>query len=168
MDSIITFISHYTTEIVFGIAILSLISFLIALANYFRTSKILRKYKRLMRGSNNKNLEAMLNQHMDRLENRFSSIRELELSIPSMNSRMSQCLQRVGIVRYNAFEQMGGNQSFSVALLDEKGNGIVLTGLYSRNSSAIFAKPIQSGLSTYDLSNEEKEAIDKAFQSSST
>ncbi|HBG75442.1 MAG TPA: hypothetical protein DDW86_00595, partial [Clostridiales bacterium] len=104
MDSIITFISHYTTEIVFGIAILSLISFLIALANYFRTSKILRKYKRLMRGSNNKNLEAMLNQHMDRLENRFSSIRELELSIPSMNSRMSQCLQRVGIVRYNAFE----------------------------------------------------------------
>ena len=168
MDSIIPFVNHYITEIVLSAAILSLISFLIVLANYFRTSKILRKYKRLMRGSDNKNLEAMLNQHMDRLESRLSGIRDLELSIPSMNSRMNQCLQRVGIVRYNAFERMGGNQSFSVALLDEKGNGIVLTGLYSRNSSAIFAKPIQSGLSTYDLSNEEKEAIDKAFQSSST
>jgi hypothetical protein len=67
MDYIYEFIKSYTTEIVLSAAVLSLVSFLLVLANYFRTGKILRKYKRLMRGSDNKNLEAFLGDQPDRI-----------------------------------------------------------------------------------------------------
>ena len=164
METIIAFVKHYTTEIVFGTALLSLISFLIVLINTFRTNKILRKYKRLMRGSDNKNLEAMLYSHLDTLQAGLTRIKDLELQLSSLTGNMDRCIQRVGVVRFNAFDQMGGDQSYSIALLDENGNGFVLTGLYSRSSTTTFAKPIQARQSKYALSDEEKEAIERAFR----
>jgi len=71
-------------------------------------------------------------------------------------------VQRVGIVRFSPFPEVGGDQSFSIALLDENNNGIVLTSLYSRETSRVYAKPIKAGQSSYVLSNEEKEAITRA------
>jgi hypothetical protein len=158
------FFKSYTTELTAGAAVLSLLSFILVLANYFRTSKILRKYKRLMRGSDNKNLEAMLYNHLDSVQSGLTRIKDLELSFSTLNGRLNRCIQRVGIVRYNAFDQMGGDQSYSIALLDDKGDGIVLTGLYGRSASTTFSKPIHNRQSKYALSNEEKEAIELAFK----
>jgi hypothetical protein len=62
---------------------------------------------------------------------------------------------------------MGGDLSFSLALLDKNGDGIVLTGLFSRNSSSVYAKPITDGSSTYPLSQEEIQAIQKAMAKTS-
>ena len=164
MDTIIAFVKHYTTEIVFGAAVLALISFLLVLANYFRTSRVLRKYKRLMRGSDNKNLEAMLYHHLDTIQDGLTRIKDLELDLSSINGKLDRCIQRAGMIRYNAFDQMGGDQSYSIALLDEDGDGFVLTGLYGRNASTTFAKPIKAKQSKYALSDEEKEAIERAFR----
>lgn len=71
-------------------------------------------------------------------------------------------VQKVGIVRFNPFEEIGGDQSFSIALLDAQDNGVVLTSLYNREGSKVYAKPIIQGVSKYQLSKEEKEAIDRA------
>jgi hypothetical protein len=71
-------------------------------------------------------------------------------------------IQKVGIIRFNPFKELGGNQSFSIALLDGKDDGIVITSLYTREGNRVFAKPIKNGNSEYPLLEEEKEAINLA------
>jgi len=73
-------------------------------------------------------------------------------------------IQKVGIVRFNPFKEVGGNQSFSIALLDGNDNGIVITSLYTREGNRVYGKPIKRGQSEYLLSEEEKEAIAKAMK----
>lgn len=73
----------------------------------------------------------------------------------------SQCGQ-VAVVRYNAFGDIGSDLSFSLALLDDALNGVVITSIYGREESRIYAKPIESGMSVYNLSEEEQTVIKKA------
>jgi hypothetical protein len=72
------------------------------------------------------------------------------------------CLQRVGLVRYDAFADVGGEQSFSLALLDGSSNGLVVSGLYSRNDMRVYAKPVVAGRSPMSLTEEEMRAISGA------
>ena len=71
-------------------------------------------------------------------------------------------LQKIGIVRFNPFKEVGGDQSFSIAILDANDSGIVITSLYTRQENRIYGKPIKSGQSEYSLSGEEKKAIEIA------
>ncbi|HHV61940.1 MAG TPA: DUF4446 family protein [Firmicutes bacterium] len=73
------------------------------------------------------------------------------------------CIQGIGIVKFNAFHGMGGEQSFSLALVDGNGNGVIITALHGRDESCIYAKPLESGSSPYPLSDEERAAIAKAI-----
>ena len=72
-------------------------------------------------------------------------------------------LQKVGVVRFNPFKEVGGDQSFSIAVLDADNNGFVITSLYSHEASRVYAKPIKNGASLYALSKEEQEALNKAM-----
>ncbi len=71
-------------------------------------------------------------------------------------------IKKVGIVRYNPFSNAGGDQSFSVALLDSGNNGVVVTSLYAQDGNRVYGKPIENCISKYSLSEEEKQAIKKA------
>ena len=79
-----------------------------------------------------------------------------------LGRHVEEHLQQVGVVRYNAFEDTGGDQSFAVALLDGHGNGAIFNGLYHRSDCRVFAKPVRDWKSTYSMSDEEIEAIRKA------
>ena len=79
--------------------------------------------------------------------------------IEQLFSLMTYCVQKVAIVRYNAFHNVGSDQSFSVALLDSEDNGVVFSGIFGRDSSTTYAKPINAGMSDYVLTGEEEEAI---------
>ena len=96
----------------------------------------------------------------------FSRLEEkmqrLELLIEDLKKENEKAIQKIGIVRFNPFSNTGGDQSFSLALLDGKNNGIVITSFYSREGSNVYGKPIKNGKSTYVLSEEEKKAIEKA------
>jgi len=81
-----------------------------------------------------------------------------------MKLDLKSCIQKIGIVRFNAFKDVGSDLSFALALLDEKNDGVVLNGIYSRDVSNIYAKPVKNGTSTYTLSNEEEQAISKAVK----
>ena len=83
----------------------------------------------------------------------------------NLDEDIAKCIQKVGIVRYSAFKDTGSDLSFAAALLDEKNNGIVFNGIYSREISNIYAKPVENGNSKYTLSDEEVEAIEKAVKS---
>jgi hypothetical protein len=104
------------------------------------------------------NLQEILSQFKDLKENLEKLSQELE----KLKRESKFSIQKTGIVRFNPFSEIGGNQSFSIALLDGKNNGLVITSLYTRGGNRIYAKPIVEGKSEYLLSKEEKEAIEKA------
>jgi hypothetical protein len=86
----------------------------------------------------------------------------LEARVAALDERARGAVQRVGVVRYNPFEDTGSNQSFALALLDDRGDGVVISSLHSRQSTRIYLKPISGGRSDTALSDEESEALRKA------
>jgi len=104
------------------------------------------------------NLKEILSQFRDLRENFERISKELE----NLKKENKFYIQKVGIVRFNPFKEVGGNQSFSIALLDGNDDGVVITSLYSREGNRIFGKPIKNGKSEYLLSEEEKKAIEQA------
>jgi len=78
---------------------------------------------------------------------------------------MQHAITKIGITRFNPFREIGGDQSFSIALLDEQHNGLVITSYYGRDLNRVYAKAIQNGTSEHELSKEEKEAIVQAIGS---
>jgi len=91
-------------------------------------------------------------------------LENINRALKRLEEKFSSSLQHVGVVRYNAFDDVGSDLSFSVAVLDKRGNGFVISSLYGRNETRTFAKPIREGKSEYKLSNEEVAAIRKALQ----
>lgn len=90
-------------------------------------------------------------------------VKSIGSRIEEIDTRLSSCLQRVGMVRFKAFEEVGGDLSFSLAVLDDRFNGLILTNLFGREESRMYAKPIAAGKSSYPLSSEEQEALSKAL-----
>ena len=80
-----------------------------------------------------------------------------------LKQEMRRALTKIGIKRFNPFKEIGGDQSFSVALLDEEHNGVIITSYYGRELNRVYAKQIQAGKSEHELSEEEKEAISQAI-----
>ena len=86
--------------------------------------------------------------------------------VTDMDKTDKSKIQKVGLIRYNPFEEMGGNLCFALALLDGEDNGVVLNGIHSRTGSFTYAKPIEMGVSIYMLSDEEKQAVKMAQEQS--
>lgn len=95
------------------------------------------------------------------LEGKFGNLSE---RLEDLRKESKFSVQKLGIVRFNPFSEVGGDQSFSIALLDGNDNGIVITSLYSREGNRVFAKPIKKGESEYSLSEEETKAIQRAMK----
>lgn len=100
----------------------------------------------------------------------LSILKKLESSVDKLSQELAELkqsnkknLQKVGMVRFNPFKEGGGDQSFSIAVLDDSNSGFVVTSLYSNANNRVYAKPIANGVSVYTLSQEEKEAINKAI-----
>ena len=124
-----------------------------------------RRMSRLMQGRSGSLEETIvvLNREMREMHE-FRS--EVERYLKLVETRLRGSVSGVGIVRFNPFsEGQGGNQSFATALLDEEGSGVVFSTLYARNHVGVYAKPLERGTSTYELSDEEKRAIAEARQS---
>ncbi len=105
-----------------------------------------------------KNLKEVLGV-LKNLEERLKKT-DKKLQILEKNSKFF--LQKVGIIRFNPFSEVGSNQSFSIALLDNNNDGVVITSLYSREENRVYGKPIKNGISEYSLSKEEIRAIKRA------
>ena len=102
---------------------------------------------------------------MQRVERVEKQNAEILNQINLLDKDLENCVQKVGIYRYSAFQDTGSDLSFTLALLDEHDNGVIFNGIYSREMSNIYAKPIEGGKSKYTLSEEEKIAIDRAIKS---
>lgn len=101
---------------------------------------------------------------LDRLKKTQEQLKILSQKLADLQKKSKLSVQRVGMVRFNPFNEVGSNQSFSLALLDDNNDGLVITSLYTRQENRIYGKPIKAGSSEYTLSNEEKQAIEKAIK----
>ena len=124
-----------------------------------------KKYIRFMKKmGNGNNLDDMLKKYLDDVARINQDNCEIKAYYTKLDYDIGSSIQKVGLVRFNAFQNVGSDLSFALALLDRENNGIVLNGIYGSDSSNIYAKPIKNGESTYQLSEEEKEAIEIASQ----
>lgn len=142
--------------------VISTLLFVLTLTIYFRQNKLLARYRRLLNGESAQDLEAILLEQEQMIRSLQTQVADLKQQTVSQSQEAMKHVQKVGMVRFNAFPDTGSDLSFAVALLDGEDNGVVLSSLYGRSESRIYAKPIQGGTSTYKLSDEEKEAIQKA------
>ena len=147
-----------------AIILVLFISFIFLFSNY---GKLNKRYKKFMNKlGNGNNLEEDLENFMYKVDRVEKQNAEITNYCRNLEGDLSKCVQKIGIVRYSAFKDTGSDLSFAVALLDEKNNGVVFNGIYSREMSNIYAKPVDNGNSKYTLSDEEVEAIKKAINSS--
>jgi len=89
----------------------------------------------------------------------FQSINEIKKEIENIEKDALSHIQRIGFVRFNPFEELGGDHSFSVALLNGKGTGIIITGLHTRERTRVYVKDVKLGKSEVELSHEERKAL---------
>ncbi|MFC1663953.1 DUF4446 family protein [Patescibacteria group bacterium] len=99
---------------------------------------------------------------LSQFKNLEKNFEKLSKDLESLKKESNWFLKKVGTVRFNPFSEVGGDQSFSIALLDGNNSGIVITSLFNREGNRVYGKPIKNGKSEYPLSKEEKEAIEKA------
>ncbi len=162
MDNILEFLQRDEFLIISSICIIIL--FILFLILCFRLHSLNKKYKKfLSKLTDSENIQEDLETFMHLVDKVKNQNLEICSNINRIEKNLENCTQNVGIVRYNAFKDSGTELSFALAMLDNKKNGIVLNGIYSREMSNIYAKPVENGNSKYTLSDEEKEAIKKAM-----
>ena len=164
MQGILEFLKTDSYLLISGVAIVVL--FIVFLAVLISNIKLNNRYKKFMKKiGNGKNIEEDLEKFMSKVDKVEKQNADIISFCEGLDEEVSKCIQKVGIVRYSAFKDTGSDLSFAVALLDDKNNGIVFNGIYSREMSNIYAKPVENGNSKYTLSDEETEAIGKAVNS---
>ena len=162
MQSIINFINNSQAYIVITLMILVLILIIIVIITYTSLNKLESKYRKLMRGVNKNNLEEMVISYLDKIEVVKDQNDIMKEMYEQINGELKTCVQKTSMVRYKAFDDIGSDLSFSLALLDGSSNGVILTSIYGRNESTIYAKPIDKGISRYELSQEENKVLEQA------
>ena len=122
-----------------------------------------RRLRRVLPQGESGGIDEILDRQLKSVESlseRVDALNKLHHELEHLSQRT---LQKVAVIRYNPFSDTGGDQSFAIALLDSLGNGVVVSSLHSRTDTRVFAKPVQSGRSKFQLSDEEQDAIRKAL-----
>jgi hypothetical protein len=136
---------------------------LVALVQSRRVNRLRRRLDGLTRGDDGRSLEAILEAHLDKVLGVARDVDVLSARSAVLEADARRAVQRVGLVRYNPFEDTGGNQSFALALLDGRGDGFVVSSLHARAGTRVYAKSIVGGASEAALSAEESEAVKQAL-----
>ncbi|NMO94192.1 DUF4446 family protein [Paenibacillus lemnae] len=147
-----------------GMVLVILLLWVMVMVHGSKLRNMRKKYNAMMSGSGVEDLESLLLQlkiQMDAVEEEQGQHR---VQLDGIGNNLKGIKTKTGIVRYNAFGERGNDLSFSVALLSAKGDGFVLTGLYNRENSFVYAKPVNNSESKHALSPEEREAIRLALQ----
>ena len=127
-----------------------------------------RRIESITRGEQGRSLEAILDAHLDKVFQVGRELDEIAARAAVLEANGRRAFQRIGLVRFNPFEETGGNQSFAVALLDANGDGFVLSSLHARAGTRVYAKALTGGQADGALSEEEAEALRRAMAASPT
>ena len=153
--------NFFYVTIAFGI--IFLIMLFVIISTKMDLSEMRLRYKKMMTTSEGADLEQLLTNNASKIKRWLAEIERLDGEISAIKNIMDRAITRVAIVRYDAFEDISSDLSFSIALLDDNNSGIIISALNGRDSSSTYAKPIENGISTkYKLSKEEEQVLREA------
>jgi hypothetical protein len=163
LDALNSFVSPSIGAISLVLAIACLLLVVAVVALVRRTSELERRLQGLTRGAEGQSLESILDAHLDKVYAVSKEVDELVARAAVFEGIQRRAIQRTGLVRYNPFDDTGGNQSFAIALLDANGDGMVVSSLHARGGTRIYAKAVAGGKSEGALSEEEADALRRAM-----
>jgi len=151
-----------------SVALVALLMALLSLGGVIwllaRQQRLLGQYQQLLTGTSGGNLEEMLSDHITQVHATTAQIATLTELVHRLEKEAHYDLQHLGVVRFNPFHDTGGDQSFALALADDRGDGVILSSLHARDVTRVYAKPLLNWESIHSLTDEEKQAIDMARQ----
>jgi hypothetical protein len=151
-----------------GTAFVVVVLLIWVLALQSKLNRAVHHYQLLTTGAEGGNVEEMLNRQLARAHETALRLDDVERFTRELDQSLRRAVQRVGLVRFNPFNDTGGDQSFAIAFLDAHGDGIVFSSIFSRKESRVYAKAVHRGDSRYPLSDEERNAIRQAVEEGST
>ncbi len=162
--SILELFRDYGNVIIIAIIALVLIMLIWNIVLSIKIGTLTGKYKKFMRGSSGKNFENMLLDHVSDIEAAIERVNIMNEDLVNLKNQMDKGIQKCNIIRYNAFSDTGSDLSYSVAMLDNFNDGFIITGIYGRNESYSYAKPVSKGISKYPLSVEEELVLNRSLK----
>jgi hypothetical protein len=150
--------------VLLGMTIMILLALLIFISINIKLGKMNKRYRKMMQGVEGANLEKLLMSHIDEVGQVSRKVDKLSADCHRMEGISKGCIQKFGVIRFNAFEDVGSDLSFAIAFLDSQNNGVVVSSIYGRSESRTYAKPITSGNSSYLLTEEERQALAAAMK----
>ncbi len=167
MSDLNRFLADNLTVVVVLLAVVLAALAVVTVVQWARLGRAVRGYRSLLGGSDGGSLQQVLDAHIGTVGTVREQLDQLVLLHEHLEARSRGSLQHVGLVRFNPFEDTGSDQSFAIALLDGRRDGIVISSLHGRGQTRVFAKPVRSGESTHTLSDEEAQAIRIASEGTS-
>jgi uncharacterized protein YlxW (UPF0749 family) len=152
-----------------ALTVIALFAFVVALLALYLAMRIAARDSgpgSVKAASPDKRAEAQVEAHGKAIQRLEGAVRKLAHGERQLGQLAKDAIRHVGVVRFDAFEDMGGRLSFSAALLDAHGDGVVITSINGRQDTRCYAKRVQSGTSIHNLSDEERQAIREALESS--
>lgn len=149
--------------IVVGMGVILLIMLGIMINQGLKLSYMKKRYRKMMAGVDGANIERMLMGHIDEVKKVVEKSEQLDMENKRIDALLQTAVTRVGVVRFRAFEDMGSDLSYAVALLDSHNNGVVLSSIFGREDSRSYVKPITNGSSSYTMTQEEEQALHDAM-----
>ena len=153
--------------IIIGLCGVLLILFILVIINIVQMKKLKKNYRIFMSGKDAKTLEDTLIQRLDQVDSLLESNEENDRNIKVLSKNMQCTYQKVGLIKYDAFHEMGGKLSFSLAMLDMRNNGFIINAMHTREGCYTYIKEIIDGNSVIVLSEEEQEALKRAMNPNS-
>ncbi|MDA8346532.1 MAG: DUF4446 family protein [Thermaerobacter sp.] len=144
--------------------LLGIVAMVVAALSISASRRLKERMDRILRHSQATDIEELLHQQWQSLRAAQDGVEAASVRLDRAEAALGRAIQNVGIIRYNAFPGAGAELSFSIALLDPARDGVVISGLYGREETRIYAKPVAGGASRYPLSDEEREAIRTALE----
>lgn len=149
--------------IIVGLAAVMLILFILTIVNIVQMRKLKKGYRVFMSGKNVKNLEDTLIHRLNQVDELIESNATNERNIKILSQNMDITYQKMGLIKYDTFHEMGGKLSFSLAMLDMENNGFIINAMHTREGCYTYIKEIVDGNSIIVLSKEEQEALNRAM-----
>ena len=159
MDDLNALVNPAIGAVVVALAVACVVLLVLVIVLFRRTSAFERRFAGLTRGESGASLEGILDAHLDKVYAVSREVDELSARAAVVEAAQRRSFQRIGLVRFNPFEDTGGNQSFALALLDQAGDGFVISSLHARAGTRVYGKAVAKGTSESNLSAEESEAL---------
>ncbi len=163
---LVDFFGYFSLDIVYiviGLAALTLISLIAAVAALIKTASIKKKYNAFMQGENGESIEKLVKENLDSIRTVKKLSSENAKAVKDIYNKLQYTFHKIGIVKYDAFHEMGGKLSFSLCMLDRRDCGYIINVMHSNTGCYAYIKEIVGGKSYIELGTEEEKALNQAL-----